>query len=200
MRVLCPSMAPTPEDWLARARAGEAGALAALWTAERDFVAAVLWAHVPREGELDDLLQEVAVALVRHLHELRDLGAFRSWLRAVALNAARSALRQREVRRHLGALPDHDEPPDPRCALARADLQDEVRAVLARIDALPSDLREALVLRAVRGLTQQQIADALGVPETTVETRLARARRLLRDGSGEDAPAAANGSNRRTTP
>jgi RNA polymerase sigma-70 factor (ECF subfamily) len=46
---------------------------------------------------------------------------------------------------------------------------------------LPEHYREPLLLRAVRGMSYRQIADTLGVPITTVETRLARARRMLRD-------------------
>ena len=46
---------------------------------------------------------------------------------------------------------------------------------------LPSQYSEPLLLRAVRGLSQREIAETLQLPETTVETRLARARRMLRD-------------------
>jgi RNA polymerase sigma-70 factor (ECF subfamily) len=46
---------------------------------------------------------------------------------------------------------------------------------------LPDEYREPLLLRAVRGLSYRQIADILSVPITTVETRLVRARRMLRE-------------------
>ena len=43
---------------------------------------------------------------------------------------------------------------------------------------LPSDYREPLILRCVRGMTYQQISEILDLPVTTIETRLARARRI----------------------
>jgi RNA polymerase sigma-70 factor (ECF subfamily) len=60
-----------------------------------------------------------------------------------------------------------------------------LRRASAAIGELPGKLREALILRAIEGLTQAEAAEALGVTEKTVETRLYRARaklnELLRD-------------------
>ena len=47
------------------------------------------------------------------------------------------------------------------------------------MSSLPQNLRQVLVLRAVEGLSQTEAADALGVTEKTVETRLYRARKQL---------------------
>ena len=55
---------------------------------------------------------------------------------------------------------------------------------------LHPDYSEPLLMRCVHGMTYQQIADALGVPVTTVETRLARARRQLRELAEEQASGA----------
>lgn len=159
--------------------------LEALWHEHRRWVAAVLLAHKPREADLEDLLQEVAMTFVSRVHELRDPGALRGWLRSVALNAARMDARRvrlrRVTQRPLDAG-DHDLPDpavvrDRRAAEARA----EAQAALDAARDLPEDLREPLLLRCLRGQSQKQIAATLGVPETTVETRLARARRLLRE-------------------
>ena len=48
--------------------------------------------------------------------------------------------------------------------------------------------REPLLLRCVRALSYQQISEVLDLPITTVETRLARARRMLREEVGEEFP------------
>ena len=59
-------------------------------------------------------------------------------------------------------------------------------ASLAFAQDLHPDYGEPLLMRCVRGMTYAQIADALGVPLTTVETRLARARRMLRERMDQD--------------
>lgn len=177
MRLGVRSMVNPDELCLRRARAGDRESLAALWESERGWVAAVLLAHMPRGAELDDLLQEVAVALVRGLPALSHGAAFRPWLRTVAQNAARTAGRRHQARTarvdglDLDALPG---------AAAAPETVLHLGEVLARLHDLPLELREPLLLRAVHGASQREIAALLELPETTVETRLARARRALR--------------------
>jgi RNA polymerase sigma factor CnrH len=57
----------------------------------------------------------------------------------------------------------------------------ELSVVRHRIAKMPARLREVLVLRAVEGLPQAQVAELLGISEKAVETRLYRARRHLSD-------------------
>lgn len=163
--------------------AGDADALQALWQAHRRWVAAVLLAHMPRGAELDDLLQEVALSLVRHVHTLKDPAAVKPWLRTIAINAARTAGRRAKVakekvlpfvageaRRQAEVSAGKENP-------AQSDTGD---SALRIAQSLPPEYREPLLLRAVRGMTYRQIADVLGVPMTTVETRIARARRMVK--------------------
>lgn len=158
----------------------------AIWRRERRWVAAVLIAHMPARCEVDDLLQEVALALVRSADTLRDPTNVRAWLRTTALNVARGAGRKENVRRRVHVALGH-------AAAASAVDLGAVRAreceearwaaerVMALVERLPAEFREPLLLRSVRGLSQRRIAEILGVTETTVETRLARARRRLRE-------------------
>lgn len=159
-------------DLVRRAYAGNRDALAALWTQTRRFVAAVLFANGARGASLQDAVQDTAHALTRGIASLRDPAAFRPWLRALALNAWRAQRR----RPGMDALAD-----EPLAKPHDAALADDVRQVQDALGELPDDYREVLVLRAVDGLSQAAIAQALGVPETTIETRLVRARRLLRE-------------------
>jgi RNA polymerase sigma factor (sigma-70 family) len=161
-------------------------AVDALWREHRRWVAAILLAYMPREAELEDLLQEVAVIVVTRIGDLRDAGALRPWLRTIAINAARMDARARRTRRvHLRPLEDEDgeivlaDPASAQEQLA-SDTRAEAEQVMRLARELPEDYREPLLLRSVHGLTQKQIAATLGLPETTIETRLARARRLLR--------------------
>jgi RNA polymerase sigma-70 factor (ECF subfamily) len=172
-------------DLLQSARAGCAEALNQLWRDHRRWVAAVLLAHAPAGVDLEDLLQDVAVTVVANLHRLRAAGAFRPWLRAIAINAARTAARRRAVqKRRVGPLPEtpDDWPADPARERDRqeAATRERLQRVLTLLAGMHPDYREPMWLRAVEGMSQQQIADALALPVTTIETRLARGRRMLR--------------------
>jgi RNA polymerase sigma-70 factor (ECF subfamily) len=58
---------------------------------------------------------------------------------------------------------------------------EEHRTVLAAIEALPALYREPFVLRHVSGLSYKEIAEVMAMPVDSIETRLVRARRLLRE-------------------
>jgi RNA polymerase sigma-70 factor (ECF subfamily) len=175
--------APAEHALVRRAATGDAAALEALWLTHRGWVAAVLLAHGPAGVELEDLLQEVALALVRKVHTIKEPGAFRAWLRMVALNTLRSYARRARTRADSRSRVDVTSLEDP--APDQAAHQDRVRRrareLLALIHRMAPEYREPLLLRCVEGMTQNQIAATLELPETTIESRLARARRLLRD-------------------
>ena len=169
--------------------AADQDAISSLWRIHRRWVAAILLAYKPRDVELEDLLQEVAVKLVRDVHRLKDPGALRPWLRAVAINAARTAGRRRKVRSQVISTGDGrvlDGPGEMPVGEDRG--REEGRRLMEIARGLPPEYREPLMLRAVRGLSYRQIADALELPITTVETRLARARRMVRDAMIEQMP------------
>lgn len=164
------------DSLLQRALAGDRDALGFVWREHRRWIAVILLAHAPRGADLDDLLQDVASRVVERLSTLRDPERLRPWLRAIAVHTATSAGRGARVRSLTRSLDDGQ--------LEIADRAipppSEEPEILRRVNALPADYREALLLQAVRGLSQREIAQTLDVPETTVESRLARARRMLR--------------------
>lgn len=193
---------PTPggggtgaEGLAAAAIAGDADAVRALWQRHRRWVAAILLAHKPREADLDDLLQDVAAIVVAKVGDLRDEGALRPWLRTVAISVARTAARKRNrgsggwFRRAVslgarGTTPDgadaaaagEDDAP-----AVSAAVREEGKRLMELARELPEGYREPLLLKCIRGLSYRQIGELLGLPETTVETRIARGRRMLRE-------------------
>jgi RNA polymerase sigma-70 factor (ECF subfamily) len=159
-----------------------------LWEENRRWVAALLLAHKPRWADLDDLLQEVAATLVSKGHEIRDAGTLKPWLRTVATNIARLAARRGKLRLH-GSLDAAEEdnptggPADttelrPAHAATRTE---EASRLLELAKQLPDGYREPLLLKSVQDLSYRQIGHILDIPETTVETRIARARKQLRE-------------------
>ena len=164
-----------------RAAAGERDALAEVWRANRRWLAAVLAAHAPRGVEVEDLLQDVAETLVAKCHHIRDATSLRGWLRVVAINAARMAARSKGVERR--AVREHalEHELTRTAAQRKDDDREHARETLELIARLPPLYTEPLLLQSAQGVSQRQIAELLDVPETTVETRLARARRMLRE-------------------
>jgi RNA polymerase sigma-70 factor (ECF subfamily) len=155
----------------------------AVWQQHRRWVAAILLAHMPREADVEDLLQDVAIAFVRNASSLREQSSVRPWLRTVAVNVARTHGRKQRVRRAvLGSTVDvHQDGTAGSGGGMAADEREQARVAMEMTRNLPDEYREPLMLRAVRGMSYKQIADVLGVPVTTVETRLVRARRMVRE-------------------
>ncbi len=188
-----PPQTPDEEALIAFAQQGDRIAQEKLWEANRRWVAAIILAHRPRRIDLEDLMQEVAVKFLTKLDTLRDAGAFRPWLRQIAINACRGAARRLKpsVGLSSGAAPEEGEVSLPAEGGLQTDAEVEHRDaadhLLAQVMTLPSEYREPLLLRCMNELSYQQIGALLDLPVTTIETRLARARRMLRTELAEDA-------------
>lgn len=178
---------------------GDRETLERVWQEHRRWVAGVLLAYIPKWVDLEDILQDVAAAFVRKGHGIRDVGAVRPWLRTVAINMAHAAARSAKSRPSR-AFGGEDERPvaggesgDHRAAPMQVGDRQEARRVLELAAMLPDGYREPLMLKAIQGLSYREIGRILELPETTVETRIARARKQLRelvakdDGSGVEA-------------
>jgi len=164
-------------EQMRRAASGDKAALDALWAEHRRWVAVVLLAHKPANLELDDLMQEVAMTLVARVGDVHSAATFRPWLRMVAINAARAAGRSARVRETRSIDGDSADLRKSRSA----ELDDEASRMLDLVDELPESYREPLLLRSLQEMTTRQIATLLDLPETTIETRVSRARRMLRE-------------------
>lgn len=143
----------------------------------------------PRDAE--EVTQDVLMTVVGKIGTFKGQAAFSSWLYRIAANAAYDRLRSRrsqaevslepllplfdEEGRHVQPVLDwSSELEDP--AVAR-----EARSALERsIGRLPAEYRIVLLLRDVEGLTNEEVADALGLTVAAVKSRLHRARLFLR--------------------
>ncbi|MHC5062731.1 MAG: RNA polymerase sigma factor [Planctomycetota bacterium] len=167
-----------------QAMAGDSQAIAELWHQNRSWLSSVILGHRPPEADLEDLLQEVALRVVGEIGRLREPGAFRGWLRSIAINISRSARRRSQVQRRVRReMPfDAEDPPDPSWEQdrRREAAGQDLKRVMDLLEGFHPDYREPLLLKSMQGWSQRQIAEALGVAETTIESRLVRARRMLR--------------------
>jgi RNA polymerase sigma factor (sigma-70 family) len=124
----------------------------------------------------EDVVQDAFISLCRALPRLTDQGEILPYLRVVVLNQARSVLR---ARRRAARRPVQYELPVASAEVA-AMLSEDRRAVMSAVGRLPRRAREVLVLRYYVGLSDQEIAAALGVSKNTVSSTASRALAVLR--------------------
>jgi len=138
-------------------------------------------------AEAQDVAQDAFLKAYRALPSFRGDSAFYTWLYRIAINTAKNALvsnRRRPVDFDLD-LQDPDQY-DRHAKLKDVDtpegvlLTEEIRAVVERaMEQLPEDLRTAIVLREIEGLSYEEIAEAMDCPVGTVRSRIFRAREAI---------------------
>lgn len=160
------------------ARQGDRAAFTSLMAGHRDLVYAYALARLGDREEAEDVAQETFVRAYLSLRRLHRPGGWQAWLMQITRNLCNDTLRRKRVRRTEAIDPNWlSGDPSPEMRL----LSDEGRRELAAaVAALPEPLRVPILMRFSSGCTRQQIAVALGVPESTVVGRLARAMGLLR--------------------
>ena len=147
------------------------------------WVRGVIYATTGRRELVDDVAQQVWTQVWQRIGSLNDPRRLRAWLYAVARNAAIDASQDRRRRSTVGLDYVADGLGDkPQRNPARTAINDELHETLLRaVEALPAIYREPFVLRHLEDWSYAQIGELLGLSVETVETRLVRARRLLRE-------------------
>ena len=151
-----------------------------------------LIARMVRDVDLvQDIAQETFIRAYRALPQFRAESAFYTWLYRIAVNTAKKALMDMKrdpivVNSALGAGEDDDEtyrggsePTDgetPEALLASKEIAQTVNAAIA---ALSEDLRQAITLREIEGLSYEEISDVMNCPIGTVRSRIFRARESI---------------------
>lgn len=145
----------------------------------------VIYGVTGRPDLVDDVVQQVWMQVWARLDSLKDPRRVRPWLYSVARHAAiDAAVARRRGETRTGRLERLPEVAERNTARSPAQvlLGDELRNVLLRaVQSLPALYREPFVLRHLENWSYAEIGEVLGLPVETVETRLVRARRLLRE-------------------
>jgi RNA polymerase sigma-70 factor (ECF subfamily) len=132
-----------------------------------------------RDGEVDDLVQDVFVEVLRGLERLREPAAFKGWLAQITVRTATRRLRQRNLRRVLH-LPDLQ--PE-YASLAAATATPDQRALIAQVyrvlDRLPAKTRVIWILRNVLDEPLHAVAALAECSQSTVQRRLIDAQALI---------------------
>jgi RNA polymerase sigma-70 factor (ECF subfamily) len=170
------------------AQRGDSGAFDALVRRYQHKVVKLVMRYVRDAAEAEDIAQEAFIKAYRALPRFRGDSAFYTWLYRIAINTAKNTLAARgrsPIEYDLDG-PDGEESHEMQArmkdtatpeALA---LTEEIRnTVTAAIDRLPEDLRTAIQLRELEGLSYEEIAARMQCPVGTVRSRIFRAREAI---------------------
>ncbi|WP_028453764.1 RNA polymerase sigma factor RpoE [Chitinilyticum aquatile] len=191
MEPLNPS-APSPRETdqllVERAQSGDKRAFELLVVKYQRRIARLLSRLIRDPAEIEDVTQEAFIKAYRALGNFRGESAFYTWLYRIALNTAKNYLAAQGRRPSLigdvadedgetldaaALVPDHH---TPETELANRQI---VTTVNEAVSALPEELRTAITLREMEGLSYEEIAAMMDCPIGTVRSRIFRAREAI---------------------
>ena len=171
-----------------RARTGDKRAFELLVEKYQRRLLRLLSRMVRNQDEIEDIAQETFIKAYRALPQFRGDAAFYTWLYRIGVNTARNYLSSRGramVTMSDMAANDEDEP-DERIVARDINTPESILStkqvayvVNEAIEALPEELRTAITLREIEGLSYEEIADMMGCPIGTVRSRIFRARESI---------------------
>lgn len=171
-----------------RVREGDKQAFGLLVEKYRRKVIRLLSRMVRNADDLEDIAQETFIKAYRALPQFRGDAAFYTWLYRIAVNTAKNHLVSRG--KGMRTVSDHavndDDEPDER--LVAQDVSTPETELLSKqvaiavnqaVDALPEELRQAITLREMEGMSYEEIAEYMSCPIGTVRSRIFRAREAI---------------------
>lgn len=172
------------EELVKRVQAGDAAAFDLLVRKYQHRIAALIGRYISDWSEVQDIAQETFIRAYRAMANFRGDAQFYTWLHRIAVNTAKNHLVAHNRRpptddididdaEHFDSgirLRDSD---TPERELMRQQLE---QTVMRAVEALPEELRVAINLREVDGLSYEEIAERMGCPIGTVRSRIFRAR------------------------
>ena len=170
-----------------RVQQGDRSAFDLLVVKYQHKIVKLIMRYVRDSSEALDVAQEAFLKAYRAAPSFRGDSAFYTWMYRIAVNTARNAMasRQRRPVEYEGGLSEgeqavmetrlrHTDTPE------ASALSEEIRATVNRaVEQLPEDLRTAIILREVEGLSYEEIAEAMECPVGTVRSRIFRAREAI---------------------
>ena len=179
-------MQETDEQLAKKAAWGDHAAFRALADRHAAYLLRVATSLVGSEPDAEDVVQQTLVGAYKGLAGFRGGSSVKTWLTGIAVRQAARWRRTRSRDKALSLSPgsaDDEGPgggfgPQTPSSAAAVESRIDAEAILAT---LSSEHRQVIVLRELEGLSYEEMADTLGVPRGTVESRLHRARAELKE-------------------
>lgn len=150
-------------------------------------VAQIISKFVANNADINDIAQDAFIKAYKAINSFRGESSFYTWLYRIVVNAAKTFLESNS--KHKNSI-DVDSPEfqsiDDQGILASKDTPDRIiesqelhEVILKAMNDLPKELREAITLREIEGMSYDDMAIALKVPVGTVRSRIFRAREFI---------------------
>ncbi|MCI5576688.1 MAG: RNA polymerase sigma factor RpoE [Succinivibrio sp.] len=150
-------------------------------------VAQIISKFVANNADINDIAQDAFIKAYKAINTFRGESSFYTWLYRIVVNAAKTFLESNS--KHKNSI-DVDSPEfqsiDEQGILASKDTPDRIiesqelhEVILKAMNDLPKELREAITLREIEGMSYDDMAIALKVPVGTVRSRIFRAREFI---------------------
>lgn len=169
---------PTTADIVRRAAEGDRAAFAAVVNAHYDFLFRTAYKWCGNRADAEDIAQDVCIKLANALKGFDGRSAFTSWLYRIVLNAVRDRQRQgmRQARQvhALSEVTPGEAAPDQESTVAENQVWDAVRR-------LPEKQRDAMLLVYAEERSHAEVAEIMGVKESTVSWYVHEAKKALKD-------------------
>ena len=171
-----------------RVQRGDKVAFELLFTKYQRRVSRLVSRFIRSEAEVEDVVQDSFIKAYKALANFRGDSAFYTWLYRIAVNTAKNylvAASKRPISLSQFEKNDDDDFEEDRFISNSTTPESELitkqiaKTVNKTIDELPADLREAIMLREIEGMSYEDIAEAMECPIGTVRSRIFRAREAI---------------------
>ncbi|ALN57058.1 MULTISPECIES: RNA polymerase sigma factor RpoE [Lysobacter] len=175
------------QELVRRVQRGDSAAFDALVRKYQHRITALIGRYIPDWSECQDVAQETFIRAYRAMANFRGDAQFYTWLHRIAVNTAKNYLVAQNRRPPTDDIDAGDaeqfetgvrlrDTDTPEHELLRQEIE---RTVMRVVDSLPEELRSAITLREVDGLSYEEIAQKMNCPIGTVRSRIFRAREAI---------------------
>lgn len=164
-----------------RIKIGDKLAFQALASRHADRLFGLAYALLGSSSDAEDVVQETMLAALNGMRSFEGRSSVGTWLRSILVFQSSKLRRSKRIRKSVSLSESEGLPHDvalwDESAISAAQSRMDVMEML---DVLPDEYRQVLVLRELQQMSYEQIAQTLQVPLGTVESRLFRARQMLK--------------------
>ncbi|MCW8879546.1 MAG: RNA polymerase sigma factor RpoE [Kangiellaceae bacterium] len=177
----------TDAELVERVQKGDKRAFDLLVSKYQNKIFVIISRFISDQAEVYDVAQDTFIKAYRALPNFRGDSQFYTWIYRIAINTAKNYLTAKGRRPPASDIDSQDaesfgigsalkENASPEKLLMRDELK---KVIFATIDQLPDDLKTAITLREMEGLSYEEIAESMGCPVGTVRSRIFRAREAI---------------------